>query len=65
MRRGTPRAETSTVTPRDSRRRVTRVGTAYKVYSAIYPALRAVDLLDRLIPFYRGVQMVAWGKKVA
>ena len=42
-----------------------KVGTAYKVYSAIYPALRAWTMLDRLIPFSEGYMMVAWGKKVA
>jgi SAM-dependent methyltransferase len=42
-----------------------KVGTAYKVYSAIYPALRAWTLLDRLIPFTSGYMMVAWGRKGA
>ena len=42
-----------------------KVGTAYKVYSAVYPALRAWTMLDRLIPFTQGYMMVAWGKKVA
>ena len=42
-----------------------KVGTAYKVYSAIYPALRAWTLLDRLIPFSEGYMAVAWGRKVA
>lgn len=42
-----------------------KVGTAYKVYSAIYPALRAWTMLDRLIPFSEGYMMVAWGKKAA
>jgi hypothetical protein len=42
-----------------------KVGTAYKVYSAIYPALRAWTMLDRLIPFSEGYMMVAWGKRVA
>jgi SAM-dependent methyltransferase len=36
-----------------------KVGTAYKVYSAIYPALRAWTMLDRLIPFSPGYMMVA------
>jgi SAM-dependent methyltransferase len=40
-----------------------KVGTAYKVYSAVYPALRAWTLLDNLIPFSPGYMMVAWGKK--
>jgi len=40
-----------------------KVGTAYKVYSAIYPALRAWTLLDHLIPFTSGYMMVAWGRK--
>ena len=42
-----------------------KVGTAYKVYSAVYPALRAWTMLDRLIPFSQGYMMVAWGRKVA
>ncbi|MGH7514858.1 MAG: class I SAM-dependent methyltransferase [Gemmatimonadales bacterium] len=42
-----------------------KVGTAYKVYSAVYPALRAWTMLDRLIPFSEGYMMVAWGKKAA
>lgn len=42
-----------------------KVGTAYKVYSAIYPALRAWTLLDTLIPFSPGYMMVAWGRKPA
>jgi hypothetical protein len=42
-----------------------KVGTAYKVYSAIYPALKAWTLLDRLIPFSEGYMGVAWGRKVA
>jgi SAM-dependent methyltransferase len=42
-----------------------KVGTAYKVYSAIYPALRAWTMLDGLIPFSEGYMMVAWGKKAA
>jgi len=41
------------------------VGTAYKVYSAIYPALRGWTLLDKLIPFNPGYMMVAWGTKAA
>lgn len=40
-----------------------KVGTAYKVYEAVYPALRAWTLLDRLIPFSPGYMMVAWGRK--
>jgi hypothetical protein len=40
------------------------VGTAYKVYSAVFPALRAWTMLDHLIPFTGGYMMVAWGKKV-
>jgi SAM-dependent methyltransferase len=40
-----------------------KVGTAYKVYSAVYPALRAWTLLDHLIPFTSGYMMVAWGRK--
>jgi ubiquinone/menaquinone biosynthesis C-methylase UbiE len=42
-----------------------KVGTAYKLYSAIYPALRAWTMLDKLIPFSAGYMMVAWGKKKA
>ena len=42
-----------------------KVGTAYKVYSAVYPALRAWTMLDTLIPFSPGYMMVAWGKKPA
>ncbi len=42
-----------------------KVGTAYKVYSAVYPALRAWTLLDKLIPFSPGYMMVAWGRKPA
>jgi SAM-dependent methyltransferase len=42
-----------------------KVGTAYKVYSAVYPALRAWTMLDRLIPFSSGYMMVAWGRKKA
>ena len=40
-----------------------KVGTAYKVYSAVYPALRAWTMLDHLIPFTSGYMMVAWGRK--
>ena len=32
-----------------------KVGTAYKVYSAVYPALRAWTMLDQLIPVLRGI----------
>jgi ubiquinone/menaquinone biosynthesis C-methylase UbiE len=42
-----------------------KVGTAYKLYSAVYPALRAWTMLDKLIPFSPGYMMVAWGKKKA
>ena len=42
-----------------------KVGTAYKLYSAIYPALRAWTMLDRLIPFSEGYMMVTWGRKAA
>jgi SAM-dependent methyltransferase len=42
-----------------------KVGTAYKVYSAAYPALRAWTMLDNLIPFSPGYMMVAWGRKRA
>jgi hypothetical protein len=42
-----------------------KVGTAYKLYSAVYPALRAWTMLDNLIPFSSGYMMVAWGKKKA
>jgi SAM-dependent methyltransferase len=42
-----------------------KVGTAYRVYSAVYPALRAWTLLDNLIPFSPGYMMVAWGKRAA
>ena len=42
-----------------------KVGTAYKVYGAVYPALRAWTLLDNLIPFTSGYMMVAWGRKRA
>jgi ubiquinone/menaquinone biosynthesis C-methylase UbiE len=44
---------------------LTKVGTAYKVYSAIYPALRAWTLLDSLIPFSPGYMMVARATKAA
>lgn len=40
-----------------------KVGTAYKLYSAVYPALRAWTMLDNLIPFSSGYMMVAWGTK--
>jgi SAM-dependent methyltransferase len=42
-----------------------KVGTAYKLYSAVYPALRAWTMLDHLIPFSPGYMMVAWGRKKA
>jgi SAM-dependent methyltransferase len=42
-----------------------KVGIAYKVYSAVYPALRAWTLLDNLIPFSPGYMMVAWGRRAA
>ena len=42
-----------------------KVGTAYKIYSAVYPGLRAWTMLDRLIPFSEGYMMIAWGKKAA
>jgi len=42
-----------------------KVGTAYKLYSAVYPALRAWTMLDNLIPFTRGYMLVAWGRKAA
>jgi hypothetical protein len=42
-----------------------KVGAAYKLYSAIYPALKAWTMLDHLIPFSPGYMMVAWGKKKA
>ena len=49
------RSRISTATPRRCRpTRSTRSGTAYKVYSAVYPALRAWTMLDRLIPFSQG-----------
>lgn len=41
-----------------------KVGTAYKMYAMVYPALRAWTMLDNLIPFSPGYMMVAWGKKV-
>ncbi len=41
------------------------VGTAYKVYSAVFPALRAWTTLDSLIPFSPGYMSVAWGRKKA
>jgi hypothetical protein len=41
------------------------VGTAYKLYSAVYPALRAWTMLDHLIPFSPGYMLVAWGRKKA
>jgi len=44
---------------------LTKVGTAYKVYTAVYPALRAWTMLDHLIPFTRGYMLVAWGRKAA
>jgi SAM-dependent methyltransferase len=40
-----------------------KVGTAYRVYSAVFPALRAWTLLDRLIPFNPGYMMATWGRK--
>ena len=42
-----------------------KVGTAYKLYSAVYPVLRAWTMLDNLIPFSPGYMLVAWGKKKA
>jgi SAM-dependent methyltransferase len=42
-----------------------KVGTAYKLYSAVYPVLRAWTMLDHLIPFSPGYMLVAWGKKKA
>jgi len=42
-----------------------KVGTAYKLYSAVYPVLRAWTMLDNLIPFSAGYMMVAWGRKKA
>ena len=42
-----------------------KVGTAYRLYSAVYPALRAWTMLDNLIPFSPGYMMVAWGRKKA
>jgi SAM-dependent methyltransferase len=42
-----------------------QVGTAYKVYTAVYPALRAWTLLDNLIPFSPGYMRVAWGTRAA
>jgi ubiquinone/menaquinone biosynthesis C-methylase UbiE len=42
-----------------------KVGTAYKLYSAVYPALRAWTMLDNLIPFSPGYMMGAWGVKKA
>jgi SAM-dependent methyltransferase len=42
-----------------------KVGMAYKLYSAVYPALRAWTMLDHLIPFSPGYMMVAWGAKKA
>lgn len=44
---------------------LTKVGTAYKVYSAVYPALRAWTMLDHLIRFTSGYMLVAWGRKRA
>ena len=40
-----------------------KVGTAYKVYSAIYPALRAWTMLDHLIPFSPGIHDDRVGKE--
>ena len=40
-----------------------KVGTAYKLYSAVYPALRAWTMLDHLIPFSPGYMMVAWARR--
>lgn len=40
-----------------------KVGTAYRLYSAVYPALRAWTMLDHLIPFTSGYMMVARGRK--
>ncbi len=40
-----------------------KVGTAYRIYSAVYPALRAWTLLDRLIPFSPGYMLVARARK--
>ena len=42
-----------------------KVGTAYKLYSAVYPALRAWTMLDQLIPFSPGYMMVARAHKAA
>jgi hypothetical protein len=42
-----------------------KVGTAYKVYSAIYPALRAWSMLDRLVPFSPGYMLVARAYKAS
>ena len=42
-----------------------KVGTAYRVYSAIYPVLRGWTMLDRLIPFSPGYMMVARARKAA
>jgi SAM-dependent methyltransferase len=42
-----------------------KVGTAYRIYSAVFPALRAWTMLDNLIPFSPGYMMVAWGRKKA
>jgi hypothetical protein len=42
-----------------------KVGTAYKVYSAIYPLLRGWTMLDKLIPFSPGYMMVARARKAA
>ncbi len=42
-----------------------KVGMAYKLYSAVYPALRGWTMLDRLIPFSPGYMMVARARKAA
>lgn len=42
-----------------------KVGTAYRVYSAIYPVLRAWTMLDHLIPFSPGYMLATWGRKRA
>ena len=62
--RRTPRSRTSTATPRRCRAEaLNKVGTAYKVYSAVYPALRAWTMLDHLIPVHPGLHAGGLGPK--
>jgi SAM-dependent methyltransferase len=42
-----------------------KVGLAYRVYTAVFPALRAWTMLDHLIPFTSGYMMATWGRRAA